>query len=518
MSHLRLLFSCSLFLTLPAVVQAHRGEENTSSRNQSAASKDVSQFCIAKLDPERQEHYYNRMMAFGASFSHGCMGCDYRPLFRENYTRTDDSFWVRRNPIVRFWAGANWQNSELDFTKIAIAENDARYRASSNIPANQLELEGYDGLWTYNTKTDNVSLMDSKAKSFLENYTSFFKETNHIGGIVKNQGQIRNNNGAGVLFYSLSQPHHSDTSRFLFDLSVDGGRMEHIFQIYGDAKLYNELEATGWTDRALRKELINTVVTRISSIQPTIIFALDILFWDSFSHSIALFLEKSPRSITGKVISKLYSRSSSGKKDLDLRRRINITADFYETFASISNAANRGGATPVLVGRTMRDAKLYFKQNPELIGALLSQFMRAQTGLEITPELEEERKKIEYRESSNQQSLSAAKPKALDPFGTEVSKFSELKSAVANVAAMNVFGDLDLFIESLDEAFKFSNTAVDNFTSLSSNNIYSINADPFYQNFSSYLKPDTMHPDVSGAIKIANFLENGLCDSSGSIQ
>lgn len=468
--------------------------------------KSASKFCLANLSATEQWNSYSRLATIGASYTHGCSGCDKMDSYRVNLAQSDDSFWLRRNPVLQFWARAAWKSEAFGFDFIAAAENDPKHRPLANVPRWQQALQPYDGLWTYHTRRDRVSLMDEATRKAVLSQTTFFEDLPLIGGLNKGPGDDPKPTSRGILYQTVPAElaNSGARSRQYFDLSIDGGRKEDIFRVYGSNELYEKLSDGGWKDEALRRELIERTLAHLRNVRPSLLLGLDILFWDSFSHSLSILRAKNPKSFTVKVMTRILATTKSGKQTFDDVRRANINKDFYELLERFSRGEASHPAVPVLVAPTMRDPKKFFSENPHLIGSLLSQYVRWHTGLELTQIL---------IPGDGSQDFSGAEGRkhSRDPFGNTSTRTSEWGSAVANMAVLNAAGDLPLFVEALAEAFQATNALAQKVTSSPSNHVYLMNPETFYSRFSKFLKPEIMHPSFSGALQIASFLEHDLC-------
>jgi hypothetical protein len=83
--------------------------------------KDASQFCVSRLDADKQAEIFSRIMNLGASYSHGCTMCDASPTFRAQVIADGEFNFARRNFLAQFLHRGAWKNpSDFKFEFMTI--------------------------------------------------------------------------------------------------------------------------------------------------------------------------------------------------------------------------------------------------------------------------------------------------------------------------------------------------------------------------------------------------------------
>jgi hypothetical protein len=72
-----------------------------------------------------------------------------------------------------------------------------------------------------------------------------------------------------------------------------------------------------------------------------------------------------------------------------------------------------------------------------------------------------------------------------------------------------------MLLEALGAAMDETNLHARAFTASPSNNVHLLNADEFFTDFAAFLKPETMHPSVSGARRMAAMIDRAPCAGTG---
>lgn len=500
-----------------------------------ASSK--TQFCPAQLNSNQKKNLFKRTMSLGASFSHGCSSCDIKEVESNYLTLSGDAFWVRRNPVLWFLNTDVFASTEKNYL---ILENELKHPMVNLMPKSQLKSLGYNGLWFYNTALSFVGrLSDSTFSKTPQN--SLFKQSLPLfGGIYLRKKRESSPSPLRGVLYASQFP---DNEHVLFDLSVDGSKMNDLFLYQsGDKALYQKIEKNLWRDDEDVSAIVQKTIDRINSLHPTSIFAIDALFWDSLTQTFRIMQEHNSASPYVKFILNFLKRSGQLEKVFDKERYQTVFTAYLKTLRAVSNY-NSG--TPIFLGKVMTDTESVFQQNAPAIASLIATYITQFTNRDFFEDLFRWIEKIAYQEDS-QGNLKPRNQAFYDDLTDHIYSISEIyalqkqlqradyltkdsdmtsptteshlksvstfKSGLINILIMQALGDLPLFIHSLSQSFAETNQVVKDFLEQNETNIFHINADKFFNHFPEYLKPETMHPDVLGAQKIAQVINEGLCE------
>jgi hypothetical protein len=264
-------------------------------------SKDASQFCFPKLSAEDQIKYYSKIMNIGASYTHGCIGCDQNDNLRAYTDLTGDQLWFRRNYLLHFLSEVQWKKPDYGRAeKIAILENDPKNRPKGLIPSWSLKRDGYSGEWIYDPRRDVAHLTDPEFSAWLQKNTTYGESIGLVGGIetVRDLSKTRNSARKGILYqtFQSSLPQDGNAPRVI-DLAIDGGRMHDFFAAYVSPSIIEPLQRSKWSDPVLRRRAITEAVKYVKAINPSIIMGIDMMFWDSVSQALAYMRQSKPKSL-----------------------------------------------------------------------------------------------------------------------------------------------------------------------------------------------------------------------------
>ncbi|MEY4065528.1 MAG: hypothetical protein RIR26_1736, partial [Pseudomonadota bacterium] len=245
--------------------------------------KDASQFCFPQLSADEQIKYYSNIVNIGASYTHGCIGCDQNDTSRAYTDLTADSLWFRRNYLVHFLSSVQWKMPGYGITeKIAILENDPRNRPKGLIPEWSLKRDGYTGEWIFDPRRDSAHLTDSEFSSWLQRNTSYGTAIAKVGGVerVTDLGSARKGERKGSLYqtFQTGQTQLQNAPR-VFDLAIDGGRMHDFFSAYVSPDIIEPLQKSKWSNTTLRRRAVEEAIKYIKAFNPSMVMAIDALFW-----------------------------------------------------------------------------------------------------------------------------------------------------------------------------------------------------------------------------------------------
>lgn len=528
-------------------------------------TKDASQFCFPKLSAEDQVKYYSRIANVGASYTHGCIGCDQNANLRSYTDLTNDQLWFRRNYLVHFLANVQWKQEGYGTAdRLAVLENDPKNRPAALIPDWSLQREGYTGEWIYDIRRDVAHLSDPAMSRWLSENTAYGSAKDLVGGPlnVRDMSRARTGQRRGSLYQTFRSngPNDPNAPRVI-DLSLDGGRMHDFFDAYVSPDIMIPLQKSKWTNPVLRRKAIDAAVAHVKSLNPSLIMAIDALFWDSVSHALAYMRESKPNSIVVKALLNIMAMQDKNGVTFDETRRFNVSEDFYQVLKGISQDNQYGPSIPVLVARLINNPLEVFAQKKyePVLGAVFGQYLSTMTGQNFGEQLalwlrrmstahsslgvlssegyyDSESKttysaeELEFIRQANEefQQLTAEKleeagfkAKGLTPTDSNRPEPSTQKSgggivgAITNWAILKAVKDLPLFMQSLERAMQYENRGIRALTSQSDNNVHLVNVDKFFENFPYFLKPETMHPSVFGSKQMAGMINKAVCQSVG---
>jgi len=537
--------------------------------------KDASQFCFPKLSADDQIKYYSRIMNIGASYSHGCTGCDQETHLRSYTDLTNDQFWFRRNFLVHFLANVPWKQSGYGVAdKIAILENDPKKRPTALIPQWSLERDGYTGEWFYDVRRDVAHLIDPAFSKWLSENSAYGESAKQVGGPmnVTDLSKPRSGTQKGSLYltYRDQGPQDPNAPR-IYDLAIDGARMYEFFSTYVSPDIIEPLEKSKWTDASLRKKAVEAAVKHVKSLNPSMILAIDALFWDSVSHAIVFMREAKPDSFIVRTLLNITAMTDKNGRVFNETRRFNVSQDFYKMLEGVSQSNAFGPSIPVIVGRMIDNPLEVFarKKYEPVLGAILGQFIATMTGQNFGDQLALWLRRMsgvsvargldnkdDYYDPETNSTYSAKEllelkdayddfkqllTVSLEDYGFSSSQIpvfqehvdleksqlnanlanpintakSKLISGLTNWAILKALKDLPLFMQSLERAMQHENRGIRALTSQNNNNTHLISVDDFLGNFPYFLKPEIMHPSVFGAKQMAGLINKAVCQSVG---
>lgn len=528
--------------------------------------KDASQFCFPKLSAEEQIKYYSKIMNIGASYTHGCIGCDQNTSLRAYTDLTNDQLWFRRNYLVHFLANVQWKQPGYGVTdKIAVLENDPKNRPAALIPEWSLKREGYTGEWIYDPRRDVAHLTDPAFSNWLKENTAYGETASLVGGSQKvfDLSKPRTGVHRGSIYQTFRMSGAQDPQApRVIDLALDGGRMQDFFAAYVPAEIMEPLQKSKWSNPALRRMAIEAAIKHVKALNPSMIMAIDALFWDSVSHALAYMRESKPNSIVVKTLLNIMALQDKNGATFNETRRFNVSEDFYQVLRGISQENQYGPSIPILIARLINDPLKVFaeKKFEPVLGAVFGQYLATMTGQNFGDQLALWLRRMSavnftafsessagYYDSETQATYSAEEMQAIreayDEFqrlmtaGLEenglspkayfstlnAAKPSEpqgqsqsgLLTALANWAILKAVKDLPLFMQSLEKAMQYENRGIRSLTSQADNNVHLVNVDKFFENFPYFLKPETMHPSVFGSKQMAGMINKAVCQSVG---
>ncbi|NBO37925.1 hypothetical protein EBU99_05005 [bacterium] len=370
-------------------------------------NKDASQFCFPKLSAQDQIKYYSRVVNVGASYTHGCIGCDQTDKLRSYTDLTADNLWFRRNYLVQFLANVQWKQPGYGVAeRIAILENDAKNRPSALIPTWSLQRDGYTGEWIYDPIRDTAHLTAPNFSKWLMENTGYGEAAALVGGAenVKTLSTPRNSQRKGHIYQTFRTSGGQDPQApRVLDLALDGGRMHDFFEAYVSPEIMVPLQKSKWTDPELRKRAVEQAIRYVKSTNPSMIMAIDALFWDSVSHALAYMRESRPKSLIVRTLLNLMALTDKNGTTFNEVRRFNVSEDFYKVLRGISSDTADGPAVPILMARLINDPLEVFAQKKyePVLGAVFGQYIETMTGQNFAEQLAVWLRKVSYSENPN---------------------------------------------------------------------------------------------------------------------
>jgi hypothetical protein len=371
--------------------------------------KGADQFCIANLSAEQQSAFYSRIVAMGASYTHGCMACDSVKNWQGYTEMTDDQFWIRRNYLGHFFAQTTWKNpNEFRYEKMYVLENDGRTKPAALVSAPHLKNNGYTGEWLLDPASGSFGFLSAAFKQRIESADpQLAAEAAKVGGpfLQKNKLTIRTGPSRGILMRTVPGQYAASGAlpKSVYDLSVDGGFLGLIFAVHGDAQKTAALEKTGWRDQALRDGVVKSLANRMSELDPTIIMGVDLLFWDTVFESIYRLREAGPKSPLVRLALGIVGLTPVGKQMFDQQRRQNQRADMYRALSMVSVGMNGRPPVPVLLARLADNPieKFRDKNYMPVIATIFGQFFEQVTGVNFISEILVWLNKINFLQSAS---------------------------------------------------------------------------------------------------------------------
>ncbi|MEY2987566.1 MAG: hypothetical protein RJB13_1087, partial [Pseudomonadota bacterium] len=466
--------------------------------------------------------------------------------------------------------------------KIAILENEAKNRPSALIPDSLLKTDGYSGEWIYDIKRDTAHLTDPEFSNWLQQNTRYGESIQVVGGVekVRSLNTPRQSERHGVVYQAFSEASsQNQNAPVVYDLAVDGGRLQDFFGSYIRPEVYQALDRSKWTDKRLREQAVQEAALYIKRINPSLILGIDTFFWDSVSHALAYLKESRPSSLVVRLVINFMAKTDKNGSNFNEVRRTNISQDFFRVLELVSSENSMGPAIPVLLAKMHDNPLQVFSQNnyEPILAAIFGQFFETLVGVNFSEHLAFWLRKIAYSKNEHIQLIpteSGWEPKplnsnlkqtrvarteafydeesdlyfsaedvvqiresyeefefqlndilkqrgiigdALDSKETQLSvqRSSGLIAKLANWLVLKAIKDLPLFMESLEKAMQHENRSIRAMTSMATNNTHILNVDKFYENFPYFLKPETIHPSVFGAKQMSKMINKSICSSGG---
>lgn len=530
--------------------------------------KGAEQFCIARLEASEQTRRFSRIVSLGASYGHGCMGCDSRGSWHAFAEMTDDQFYIRRNFLAYFFASATWSRpEEFSFEALYILENDWRSRPTSLLEQQILDAEGYSGEWIYSPSRDAFGLLSASMKErIFAADPEIEHETQKVGGIERQFGKVtrRDSPVYGTLIRTVpgDLASHGAQPKSVYDLSVDGGFLDVLLRIHGDAAAIEKLEESNWTDAQAREALIEAFAERVASLDAGIVIGVDTLFWDTVFESVARLDAKKPEHPLLRLVLAVIKKTSIAPRIFDSDRRKRVRDDFLEALSRVSKGFNGHAPTPVLIARLADDPISKFIENGYMpvMASLFGQFIEQITGANLSqdilywlnrvtrggqlvqasqtddgswtlPELGLQLSPKDLRilndslEMLRTDSSPAIKSTltwngkklqfAFDPTGdSSVTMLPKSMSGLVEQLFSGVLRELPTFVDAMNGAFSETNAYVRHIGADPTNNIHILNVDEFFENIGSFINPRLAHPSVEGARKMAQMVERTICQDT----
>ncbi|MCA2961407.1 MAG: hypothetical protein IOD12_14245 [Silvanigrellales bacterium] len=505
--------------------------------------KGASQFCFSELAPKVQAERFGRILSLGASFTHGCIGCDASLAQTQNNILTGDAYWLRRNFLVRFLTEAPWKDDARKPDGIFAVENDGASKPKGYVTDTQAATEGYTGVWHFSRARDDVQLLSTRELEAFQKGTRLLNEADAIGGIeTRFNLDVRKSSRHGVAMtsYAFRDGQYVPLSK-VFDVSVDGGRLQDLFRTQGGAPFLARLEASRWADPLARAQAIEAVSERLASYKPSIVLAIDVLFWDAFVRTLSLMRENGTSSLVLRFLIGALERSPNGPDLFDQVRAQNVRTAFYEVMRRVSrgDTAASPEAVPILIAKLLDNAPDRFKTKryEPVIAAILGEFASQMTGKDLASELliwlRRESENFTPPGNASQDAvplgpqLSGAEKRRAraaleafdrsrprDPSGrSEQAQLPALARPLVTALLIDVLKESGSLLSALGAAMNEANAALRAITADSTNNIHLVNADAFFEDFASFLKPETMHPSVAGARRMGEMMNSAVCSS-----
>lgn len=403
-------FGLCLLLTSSLMAKASESDPQ-----QQRFIKDASQFCFPKLNADDQVKYYSKLMNIGASYTHGCIGCDQNDSLRAYTDMTGDNLWFRRNFLVQFLSQVQWKKPGYGLAeKIAILENDPRNRPKALIPEWSLKRDGYTGEWIYDPKRDIAHLTDGEFSNWLQRNTNYGESVHYVGGPqrVTNLGSPRTSANRGIIYNTFQTSAANDpNSPRVIDLAIDGGRMHDFFTAYVSPDIIVPLQKSKWSDPTLRRKAVEEAVKYVKRINPSMIMAIDALFWDSVSHALAYMRSTRPKSLIVRTILNFLALTDKNGMIFNETRRFNVSEDFYKVLEGISQENKHGPAIPIMFARLANNPLQVFAQKhyEPIIAAVFGQYFETITGLNFSQQLATWLRRISYSQNADIQ-MTAIEP------------------------------------------------------------------------------------------------------------
>lgn len=516
--------------------------------------KGVEQFCINNLSASRQSELFSRIVNIGASFGHGCMGCDSAPNVQGFTELSNGQFWVRRNYLTHFLSSAPWKNpAEFRFESIYVLENDSKTKPTALISKKHLKDFGYTGEWLYDPARGAFGHLSSTNKTRIVNGDpELLSEANKVGGPLRQRKKVRvrENGPYGTLMRTVPGRFATEGAqpKSVFDLSIDGGFLEDLFMQYGNPEVVQALLKSQWRDPELREQAVHSFAAHLASLQPSVVFGVDTLFWDTVMEALYRLNERGAESPLVRIVFAVLEQTPIGVRIFDQERRENIRADFLQAMSLVSKGYPGYEPVPVLMARLadMPLRKFKARNYMPVLATVFGQYFEQITGLNLIDDLlywldrivfsgpsaaqspfparlqslsvtfsAADRVKLqeELRWALQRYSTQGSKPRfSSDPLGGRglVMLPSFTKGIVGPLVAA-VLVELPEFLQGLADSFDAVNRSVVAVGEDAQNNLHVMNVDEFFENLGYFLNPRTAHPSVLGAKRMAAMVERTLC-------
>ena len=376
--------------------------------------------CTATMERYEQEMRFSRILNIGASFSKGCFTCDFNEDTREHLMDINEYGWVNRNYLIKFFKSGKWKNPQaFGGDNFTIVENDPRHDATKMVDGFD-EKDEYLNVWNLDSSTNELTQYAEYEVEDLFLSDEFKNDSAIVGGVRKQfgEGHLDGHFYNGHLYQTRPGPWNGDggSAKSIFDLSMDGSRSSDIFKYYGDKKLYEDLLQSGWRNRVKRNKLIKLVGERLAMTSPTLVVAVDALFWDSVPRFLSALNHSNGISPITKILTqKLIREKLLGQVVYPMEQEERMISDFMTLLSKLSTGHFGNKPVPVVVSRLIHNLGKEFEK-PEvaqafsgLLGQLIYSMLKVDLSEEITEELENFQRQ-DYLSSVNDAYLNGASP------------------------------------------------------------------------------------------------------------
>jgi hypothetical protein len=467
----------------------------------------LQNYCPANRSVSQTQDLFMRTLAIGASYTHGCGGCETTPQFNRFLKEQGDFGWARRSLFVQ-----NAQNLVGTETPLnwLITENDVKVNFGNIVHESVFQNEGYSGNWILDGKKDSMRLATNSEVHNLNQTKGFVNESSWVSaGEIRKTKTDRNKFRGGILYQSVPSTQFPKSFKVL-DWSVDKSRSFQLFKSFGNETVFNRLMRSGWKDESLRAQLIDDTVRKIKRFRPTSVFGVDLLFWDTVPEMFYKAAQSELRTWPGRLVANRLMTYAIQLGWLKPEMKARVMHDLMRTLELVATSDHRGPAVPVFLGKLIANpAETISELNLEreygnLIGTLAESFIGVDLKQNITQALE--------------QGLPGSNTDTTEEFLPIDSKlppeFQGLFGNIAGIVLKTSLPDLAKLLVAAEQSFAEQNKLFETYFEKTNADVHLLNLDDFFKNLHKYVNPQLVHPGVHGAKQMAKYLPKALCQTN----
>ncbi|MEY4066267.1 MAG: hypothetical protein RIR26_2475, partial [Pseudomonadota bacterium] len=162
------------------------------------------------------------------------------------------------------------------------------------------------------------------------------------------------------------------------------------------------LQKSKWSNTTLRRRAVEEAIKYIKAFNPSMVMAIDALFWDSVSHALSFMRDSRPKSFLVRTVLNFMALQDKNGMTFNETRRFNVSEDFYKVIEGVSTNNQYGPAVPVLFARLADNPlEVFAQKNYEpVLAAVFGQYFETMTGKNFAEQIATWLRRIAYSENN----------------------------------------------------------------------------------------------------------------------